>query len=106
MKLATWVLHHWQIINIFFLTWFQPFVDKLKSMKKEVKKLQFRVRELKDRPEALEALESLLNHSSFFLGSIKNLTSTLDVEESIFTPVEVETLEKIINSTMVSADWI
>lgn len=79
---------------------FQSYTDKLKSLKKEVKQLEFRVRELKERPEALAALDSMLNHSSIFLLSVKNL-SLLSGEDKMFTDVEIETLEKLINETEV-----
>ena len=64
-----------------------------------MKDLEFRVEQLKERPEALEALRQMLNHSSFFLKSVKNLT--LLEEDPIFTAVEVDTLEKLINETQV-----
>ncbi|KAL4229247.1 Hypoxia up-regulated protein 1 [Mactra antiquata] len=76
----------------------QPFIDKLKSLKKEMKALEGRVSELKERPEALAALNSMLNHSSYFLASIKNLSS-IEIDDKIFTDVEIETLEKLINET-------
>jgi len=66
-----------------------------------MKDLEFRVKELKERPEALAALNSMLNHSTFFLASVKNL-SVIDVEDKMFTEVEIETLEKLINETKVS----
>ena len=78
---------------------FQAFTNKLKDLKKEVKDLEFRVTQLKERPEALEALRQMLNHSEYFLKSIKNLT--LLEEDPIFTAVEVETMEKLINETQV-----
>lgn len=76
----------------------EPFIDKLKSLKKEVRQLEKRVKEHNERPEALAALNSMLNHSSFFLLSIKNL-STIEIDDKIFTDVEIETLEKLINET-------
>lgn len=80
---------------------FQPYIDKLKSLKKAMKDLEFRVKEKKERPEALAALDSMLNHSSIFLVSLKNLSS-LDInEDKMFTEVEIETLEKLINETEV-----
>ena len=78
---------------------FKAFTNKLKDLKKEVKDLEFRVTQLKERPEALEALRQMLNHSTFFLKSVQNLS--LLEEDPIFTKVEVETLEKLINETQV-----
>ncbi|XP_053408991.1 hypoxia up-regulated protein 1-like isoform X2 [Mercenaria mercenaria] len=76
----------------------EPFVEKLKSLKKEVKELGKRVKEFKERPEALATLDGMLNHSSLFLLSIKNL-SAIEIEDKVFTDVEIETLEKLINET-------
>ncbi len=42
----------------------------------------------------------MLNHSDSFLGSMRNLSS-LGGELKIFTDVELDTLEKLINSTEV-----
>ncbi|KAL3886109.1 hypothetical protein ACJMK2_026127 [Sinanodonta woodiana] len=72
------------------------YTDKLKSLKKLTKDLNFRVKEATERPKALDALKSMLNHSEHFVKTLKNLTV---LEEPIFTAVEVETLEKLINNT-------
>lgn len=77
----------------------QVFRNKLKELKKMVKDLQHRVKELRERPKALEALNSILNHSEFFLVSVKNLSLG---EDPMFTEVEAKTLEKLINETYVS----
>ncbi|XP_064650579.1 hypoxia up-regulated protein 1-like isoform X13 [Lineus longissimus] len=71
---------------------------KLAVLKEEFKDIAYRVEQTKDRPRALEALKSMLNHSRYFLKSIKNLTA----DEPIFTEVEVTTLSKLINDT---TDW-
>lgn len=76
----------------------ETFIDKLKSLKKETKQMEKRVKELKERPEALAALNGMLNQSSFFLDSIKNLSS-VEIEDKVFTDVEIEILEKLINET-------
>ena len=82
--------------------YFQAFINKLKDLKKDVKDLEFRVDQLKERPEALEALRQMLNHSTYFLKSIQNLSALELQEDPIFTAVEVETLAKLINETQVS----
>ncbi|XP_022325239.2 hypoxia up-regulated protein 1-like isoform X1 [Crassostrea virginica] len=74
----------------------EVFRNKLKELKKMVKDLQHRVKELRERPKALEALNSILNHSEFFLVSVKNLSLG---EDPMFTEVEAKTLEKLINET-------
>lgn len=58
-----------------------------------------RVWEHRERPEALKALHQMLNHSSHFLLTAKNLTKTTNVEKDVFTDVEVETLDKLITET-------
>ncbi|XP_060083520.1 hypoxia up-regulated protein 1-like [Ylistrum balloti] len=75
------------------------YTEKLRELKKMTRDLEMRVTEMKERPEALQALESMLNHSVFFLKTVQNLSQ---VEEPIFTEVEVTTLGKLINDTM---DW-
>lgn len=77
----------------------QVYLNKLKELKKLVKDLVYRVKELKERPKALEALNSMLNHSEFFLVSVRNLSLG---EDPMFTEVEATTLEKLINETYVS----
>ncbi|GFO47003.1 hypoxia up-regulated protein 1 [Plakobranchus ocellatus] len=79
------------------------YTEKLKSLKDLTKAVGKRVAELQERPKALEALRSALNQTTVFLATVKNLTSIPGSEalegDSIFTPVEVETLEKIIVET-------
>ena len=71
-----------------------------------MKSVMKRVAELHERPNALEALRSALNQTTVFLATVKNLTDMPGAEaletESIFTSVEVETLEKVIVETRVS----
>lgn len=71
-------------------------IDNLHQLTRE---LFSRVWEHKERPEALKALHSMLNQSSHFLQSAKNLTKTSNPEKDIFTDVEIETLEKLITET-------
>ena len=89
-------------MNYYVFYYFQAFINKLKDLKKDVKDLEFRVDQLKERPEALEALRQMLNHSTYFLKSIQNLSALELQEDPIFTAVEVETLAKLINETQVS----
>lgn len=72
---------------------------KLDDLNLLTKDLLARVFEHKERPEAIKALNSLLNHSSNFLLSAKNVTKTTNPEKDIFTDVEIETLEKLIKDT-------
>ncbi|KAM4015557.1 hypoxia up-regulated protein 1 [Anomaloglossus baeobatrachus] len=69
--------------------------DKLSELKKACKSLFFKVEERRKWPDKLATLDSLLNHSSIFLKSARMLID----EDPIFTEVELNTLEKLINDT-------
>ncbi|XP_056398340.1 hypoxia up-regulated protein 1 isoform X2 [Hyla sarda] len=71
--------------------------DKLSELKKSCKSLFFKVEERRKWPDKLSALDSLLNHSSIFLKSARMLPD----DDPIFTEVELNTLEKLINDTWV-----
>ncbi|XP_068023954.1 hypoxia up-regulated protein 1 isoform X2 [Melanerpes formicivorus] len=71
--------------------------DKLSELKKLCRNLFFRVEERRKWPERLAALESLLNHSTIFLKGARMIPES----DQIFTEVELSTLEKAINETMV-----
>ncbi|XP_071176735.1 hypoxia up-regulated protein 1-like isoform X1 [Mytilus edulis] len=75
----------------------EVYQDKLKSLKKEIKDLKARVYEFEERPKALKALKDMLNHTKYFLKSVKNFTVV--EEDRIFTEVEITTLEKLITDT-------
>uniref|UniRef100_A0A8B9CBE4 Hypoxia up-regulated protein 1 n=1 Tax=Anser brachyrhynchus TaxID=132585 RepID=A0A8B9CBE4_9AVES len=72
--------------------------DKLSELKKLCRNLFFRVEERRKWPERLAALESLLNHSNIFLKGARMIPES----DQIFTEVELGTLEKAINETMVN----
>lgn len=78
----------------------QAFINKLKDLKELMKNINLRVYEKEERPKALEALKQHLNSTRFFLQTVKNMSST---EESIFTEVELKTLEKLVSDTEVSS---
>uniref|UniRef100_A0A4W5NIE4 Hypoxia up-regulated protein 1 n=1 Tax=Hucho hucho TaxID=62062 RepID=A0A4W5NIE4_9TELE len=69
--------------------------EKLQELRKLCKDMFFRVEERMKWPGHLAALESKLNHSSFFLRSVK-LTPE---DDQIFTEVELKTLDRVINET-------
>ncbi|KAK2588316.1 hypothetical protein KPH14_004333 [Odynerus spinipes] len=73
----------------------EVYEEKLQSLQKLTNDVYERVYEHKERPEVLKAMISMLNGSTVFLQNMRNLSSTND----IFTPVEIETLEKVINET-------
>ncbi|KAM9255766.1 LOW QUALITY PROTEIN: hypoxia up-regulated protein 1 [Cariama cristata] len=70
--------------------------DKLSELKKLCRNVFFRVEERRKWPERLAALESLLNHSTIFLKGARMIPES----DQIFTEVELSTLEKAINETM------
>lgn len=71
------------------------FKDKLSELKDIVKELFDRVREHKERPEALNSLKEMLNISRVFYEGAKNLSE----EDQMFTEVELSTLETLIKET-------
>lgn len=73
--------------------------DKLKELKKLTNDVYARHWEHSERPEALKALEGMLEGSEKFLKSAKNLTKDANEEKDVFTAVEIETLEKAIRET-------
>ncbi|KAM6911153.1 hypoxia up-regulated protein 1 [Lycodopsis pacificus] len=69
--------------------------EKLSQLKSLCKDMFFRVEERRKWPDRLAALDSMLNTSSFFLRSAKLIPE----DDQIFTEVELNTLEKVINET-------
>lgn len=75
---------------------------KLDEIQQLTKDLFARVWEHKERPEALKALHSMLNHSSVFLKTALNFTETNSPDNYVFKDTEVESLQKLINET---SEW-
>uniref|UniRef100_A0AAQ5XYU2 Hypoxia up-regulated protein 1 n=1 Tax=Amphiprion ocellaris TaxID=80972 RepID=A0AAQ5XYU2_AMPOC len=69
--------------------------EKLSQLKSLCKDMFFRVEERRKWPDRLAALDSLLNTSSFFLRSARLIPE----DDQIFTEVELNMLEKVINET-------
>lgn len=72
--------------------------SKLDDLKKVVKPVWERTFEHLERPLRLEALNNALNSSSSFLEKIKNAT----LEDTPFTQVEIDTLDKLVSEITVS----
>uniref|UniRef100_A0A0B7AHG5 Hypoxia up-regulated protein 1 n=1 Tax=Arion vulgaris TaxID=1028688 RepID=A0A0B7AHG5_9EUPU len=72
------------------------FKEKLKALKDKAQDILKRVYEVEERPKAMEALRETLNQTEFFLATVKNFS---DIADPIFTQVEMDTLEKLINET-------
>ena len=78
--------------------------NKLKDLKKLTNKVWERVKEHQERPEALAALNSVVNGSLTFLNTIKNVTKNAETpDQAIFTEVEISSLEKVIKETEVGS---
>lgn len=69
--------------------------EKLSQLKSVCKDMFFRVEERRKWPDRLAALNSMLNTSSYFLKSAKMIPE----DDQIFTEVELNLLEKVINET-------
>ncbi|XP_026103261.1 hypoxia up-regulated protein 1-like [Carassius auratus] len=70
--------------------------EKLSELKKLCKAMFFRVEERRKWPDRLAALDSMLNHSTIFLKSVRLIPEA----DQIFTDVELKTLERVINESM------
>lgn len=74
-------------------------VTQLQSKMSELKTVTHdmfdRVKEHRERPEALKALNEMLNISNIFLENAKNLSE----DQQIFTSVEISTLEVLVTDT-------
>ncbi|KAK5643342.1 hypothetical protein RI129_007187 [Pyrocoelia pectoralis] len=81
----------------------ETYESKLTELKQLTKDLYLRVLEHKERPEAINALKSMLNGSNHFLASAKNLTKETNPDKDIFTEVEITTLQRVINETQ---EWM
>ena len=75
------------------------YIDKLKELKDLMKDIALRAYEKEERPKALAALKQHLNATNNFLETVHNMS---DPDDPMFTPVELQTLEKLINETTVS----
>ncbi|GFU72242.1 hypoxia up-regulated protein 1 [Trichonephila clavipes] len=73
----------------------EAFKNKVSDLRKLTKDLFDRVKEHRDRPEALKALSEMLNISQLFMHSARNVSE----EDQIFTEVELKTLENLITET-------
>merc|ERR1711997_1092206 len=80
---------------------FETPIETLKSKEKEITDLtapmHARVKQHTDRPEALEAMNRMINSSEYFLDKAKNSTGIVD---GYFTQEEIDKLEKKIKETI------
>nr|XP_003699181.1 PREDICTED: hypoxia up-regulated protein 1 isoform X1 [Megachile rotundata] len=80
----------------------EVYEEKLSELQKLTNDVYERVYEHRERPEVLKGMTSMLNASTTFLNNMKNLSLSSD----IFTQVEIETLEKVINETQEYYDTV
>lgn len=80
----------------------EVYEEKLSELQKLTNDVYERVYEQRERPEVLKGMTSMLNASTTFLNNMKNLSLSSD----IFTQVEIETLEKVINETQEYYDTV
>jgi len=78
----------------------EVYEGKFKALKLMTKDLTDRVREHKDRPDALDALDKMINISIGFLDSSKDLSE----DQQFFTEVELTTLEKLVTESVAWRD--
>ncbi|CAG0888377.1 unnamed protein product [Cyprideis torosa] len=76
------------------------FKKRLRELKSATADLYDRVHELRERPTVIAALKDMLNQSQHFLGRAR------EMEEGLFTEVELNKLEETINATQAWSDKI
>lgn len=77
----------------------ETYEKKLIELKEKTNDMFARHWEHRERPEALKALGKMLEDANGFLKSAKNLTAEANPDRDIFTPVEIDVLEKAIKET-------
>lgn len=78
------------------------FEKRLKELRSAAKALLVRVEEHRNRPEALGALEKIIEGSERFLKAAENQTAhAADEDDKVFTEVEISSLAKVITETQV-----
>ncbi|KFB40653.1 AGAP001827-PA-like protein [Anopheles sinensis] len=78
----------------------ETYERKLEDLRTVANEVYARHWEHRERPDALNALKQMINGSEAFLHNAKNLTKETNPEKDVFTPVEIETLEKAIRGTI------
>uniref|UniRef100_A0A182JHS1 Hypoxia up-regulated protein 1 n=1 Tax=Anopheles atroparvus TaxID=41427 RepID=A0A182JHS1_ANOAO len=78
----------------------ETYERKLEELRTVANEVYARHWEHRERPDALNALKQMINGSEAFLNDAKNLTKDVNPEKDVFTPVEIETLEKAIRGTI------
>lgn len=77
----------------------ETYEKRLKVLQDKAHEIYARHWEHNERPEALKAMEKQIDGAKGFLQVAKNLTKETNPEKDIFTTVEIETLQKVIDET-------
>ena len=75
----------------------QVYKEKLRELKRARRSLRKRVEEAEKRPKLINHLKESINISVGFVLQMRNISSDLN----IFTEVEINTLETLVNESMV-----
>lgn len=78
--------------------------EKLEQLKNLANEVYAKHWEHNERPEALNALRSMINGSEGFLATAKNLTIDKNPDRGVFTEVEINNLENVIKETIAWRD--
>ncbi|XP_037828781.1 hypoxia up-regulated protein 1 [Lucilia sericata] len=73
---------------------------KLDDLKKLTNVFMSRHWEHEERPEALKALDGMIEGAQKFFDTAKNLTKDTNPEKDVFTQVEIDSLSKVISETV------
>lgn len=79
---------------------YETYERKMVAFKKLTNDVWARHWEHQERPEALKALNTMVNGSQHFLTTAKNMTKEVNPEKDIFTEIEIKNLEKAITETI------
>lgn len=78
--------------------------EKLEQLRNSANEVYAKHWEHNERPEALNALKSMINGSEGFLTTAKNLTIEKNPERGVFSQVEINNLENVIKETIAWRD--
>lgn len=81
----------------------ETYEKRLLELKKLTNEIYARNWEHSERPEALKTLKSLLESARAFYKNAQNFTKEVNPEKDVYTPVELETLDKTIFET---EEWL
>lgn len=84
--------------------WFQVLLDKTAELNKTAKAIFYRVREMNERPAAIQRLRQSLNMTEYLMTYVRNFTANATANETEWiTAEELKTLETLYNET---AEWL